>query len=146
MLIDYIPEIQDLLVSLYSSYGKHMHRQIDKYITDPFYLLYTTDSEFRSLSYDLYSSLIKKFKFLENQSEMLFLFLKDHQRVKNLPHEYDKNVFITADINEWMHSTYKEYGVNLLNFANDYIGCFDSTPELWPKGHSFIDQKKRILL
>ena len=75
-LREYDNEVKEWLVSLYSSYGKYMHKQLMNLITDDYFLLYDTEAEFRALSYDLYSKAVKKFKFLEGQSEMIFLLSK----------------------------------------------------------------------
>ena len=61
-LNEYDPEIQDWLVNLYSSYGNYINRQMKKFLTNDYYILYDSDAEFRALSYEVYPKIIKKFK------------------------------------------------------------------------------------
>jgi hypothetical protein len=50
---NYDTEVKEWLVSMYSSCGKYMHRQLMNLITDIYFLLYNTEAEFRALSYDI---------------------------------------------------------------------------------------------
>ena len=134
-LREYDNEVKKWLVSLYSSYGKYMHKQLMNLITDDYFLLYDTEAEFRALSYDLYSKAVKKFKFLEGQSEMIFLFIKEAHRINSLFHPYDSDLYISDSINEWIQETYKKYGVNLYNFCREWVEYYYSSPEIWPKGY-----------
>lgn len=135
LIKDYNPEIRDWLISLYASYGKYMHKQLMNLITDDFFLLYDSDAEFRSISYDIYAIAKKRFKFLEGQSEMLFRFVKDAHRVRSLFNPYDKDLFISENVNEWITETYKKYGVNIYNYCQEWIFYYLERPEIWPKGH-----------
>ncbi len=130
----YDPYIQEWLTSLYSSYGKYMHKNLSNYIEDTYFLLYDTEAEFRSLSYDIYPKIIKKFKFLDNQSENIFLFIKDEHRVENLFSPYDK-YHICDNIDEWIDETYRKYGVNLYNFCCSWVHNFFNDPDIWPTHH-----------
>ena len=132
---EYDTEVQEWLISIYASYGKYMHRQFSNFITDDYFLLYDSEAEFRALSYEIYPKVIKKFKFLEGQSEMIFLFIKDEHRVRNLPYPYDQGYHISENIDEWIDSTYRKYGVNIYNFCSEWAHWFYDNPELWPKGH-----------
>ena len=98
VLSQYSPDIQDWLISLYSSHGKYMHKQLINLITDDYFLLYDRELEFRALSYDVYPKAIKRFKFLEGQSEMVFRFIKEVHRIKNAFHPYT-DFYISDDIN-----------------------------------------------
>lgn len=132
---DYDSEVRDWLVSIYASHGKYMHKQLMNLIKDDYFLLYNSDAEFRALSYEMYPKIIKKFKFLEGQSEMIFLFIKDAHKVRNQFNPYEQDFYISDSINEWINDTYKKYGVNLYNFCNEWINYFYEYPDLWPKGH-----------
>lgn len=132
---DYSPDIQEWLVSLYASYGKYMHMKLMGYVYARYFLLFDSDAEFRSLSYEVYPKAVKQFKFLEGQSEMVFSFLKDAHRVKSLFSPYDQGRFISDSINEWIDITYKKFGVNIYNFCYEWIRIFANNPDIWPKGH-----------
>jgi hypothetical protein len=131
---DYDPDIQDWLISLYSSYGKYMHRNLANYIDDTYFLLYDTEAEFRALSYEIYPRVIKKFKFLNNQSEKIYLFIKDQHRVENLFSSYDE-FHICENVDEWITDTYQKYGVNLFNFGCGWVDYFFENPDIWPIHH-----------
>lgn len=132
---DYDPEIIDWLASFYSSYGKYMHKQLMNLITNDFFLLFDSDAEFRSISYDIYSIAKRKFKFLNGESEMLFRFVKDAHRVRSLFYPYEDNLFISESVNEWIFDTYEKYGVNIYNYCWEWVSNFLEHPEIWPKGH-----------
>jgi hypothetical protein len=131
---DYDTEVKEWLVSMYSSYGKYMHRQLLNLITDIYFLLYSTEAEFRALSYDIYPNAVKKFKFLDGQSEMIYKFIKEAHRVKNNIRNFS-DIYISESINEWIEETYKKYGVNIYTFCYEYIEPYYETPEKWPVGH-----------
>lgn len=83
-LREYEPEVREWVVGIYSEYGKQIHRYIGNIMKgNEFFFLYDTDSEFRNASYDCYSGLIKRLPFLKDQTEMLFLFIKDYHRVES---------------------------------------------------------------
>lgn len=133
-LVKYNPDIQEWLISLYSSHGKYMNRQLMNFISDDYFLLYDSESEFRALSYDVYPKAIKRFKFLEGQSEMVFLFIKDVHRIKSSFQPYT-DFYISDDINAWIFDTYNKHGVNMYNFCHEWANTFYNHTELWPKGH-----------
>lgn len=144
---DYNTEVREWFISIYSSYGKYMNKQLMSLITDTYFLLYNTEAEFRALSYDLYPKAVKKLKFLDGQSEMLFKSIKELHRVKSKTIDFS-DTFILESINEWMEETYKNYEVNIYNFCNEYIELFYESPEKWPPGHKkkgkYYDQRSEI--
>ena len=84
MVEQYSGDIQEWLIDLYSSYGKYLHRTLPGFIKDTYFLLYDSEAEFRALSYDIYPKIIKKYKFLEGHSEMIYRFIKDEHRVRSM--------------------------------------------------------------
>ncbi len=80
---NYSPEVQDWLVDLYSRSGKYVHRQLYNLIEEEYFLLFNTDSEFRSLSYSIYPKAIKRVKELEGEGEMIYHFIRDEHRIEN---------------------------------------------------------------
>lgn len=134
LLNEYDLDIQEWLVSLYSSYGNFINRQMKKYLTDDYFLLYDSEAEFRALSYEVYPKIIKKFKYLEGHSEMIFRFIKDEHRIQSRFREYD-DYYISEEINEWILSTYNKYGVNIYKFCESWVEYFYNNPDMWPKGH-----------
>jgi len=134
-LHEYEPKVRAWLVSIYREYGKHMNRYIGNILKEyDFFLIYNTDSEFRSVSYDCYSQLIKKLPFLKDQTEMLFLFIKDYHRVQSQPAMNDIPD-ITEGITEWIENTWKKYHVNIPAFAYGWVNRFYDNEDLWPATH-----------
>jgi hypothetical protein len=135
-LREYDTEVREWLVSIYSEYGKHMHKNIGNILKgDDFFFLYDSDKEFRSLSYECYSKLIRKFSFIKDQTEMLFLFIKDYHRVLSQPNYEFENAYITDEIQEWIASTWKKYQVNVWAFVYHWGEYFYDSEEIWPATH-----------
>jgi hypothetical protein len=135
-LRDYEPGIREWVVGIYNEYGKQMNRYIGNIVKEnEFFFLFDTDSEFRNASYDCYSRLIKRFSFLKEQSEMLFLYIKDYHRVES-QHRFDfETPLISEDINDWIQKTWAKHQVNLLAFAYEWISGFYDNDNIWPSTH-----------
>ncbi|USK60383.1 hypothetical protein [Peribacillus asahii] len=132
----YDQDIQDWLVNIYDVHEKHIHRSIISLLKkDNLFFLYNTDNEFRSCSYDCYAQLIKKNQFLKDQTEMLFLFIKDYHSIQSQKDINTPSVYLTEDINEWLEKTWNKYKVNIWAFASDYIERFSEDDSLWPAKH-----------
>ena len=130
---EYSPDVKAWLVELYAAHGKYMHHNIGKMIEeDKYFLLYDSEKDFRALSYDLYPKAIKKYGFLEGQSEMFYRFIKDYHRVSSLMKD---EIDISPSINKWVQDTYAERGVNLATFCENYLSEFFDHPERWPRSH-----------
>jgi hypothetical protein len=136
-LLDYDKDIQDWLVDLYNEYGKYMHKNVGSVLDEnDVFLLLTKDSEFRSASYDCYSKLIKKYSFLKDQTEMLYLFIKDYHRVKsNKSVNLEQVPLFTQSISDWIERTQAKFQVNIPAFACTYIHRFYDSVEKWPVAH-----------
>lgn len=136
-LREYDKDIQDWLVNIYKEYGKYMHRIIGNILDEnDIFLLYHTESEFRSASYECYSKLIKKYPFLKDQTEMLFLFIKDYHKVKSISvMSYNELPFFTQSISDWIEKTLAKYNVSIPAFAYSYIMKFSDDYDRWPPTH-----------
>ena len=135
-LREYDKEIIEWVVGIYSENGKQINRNIGGILKeDKFFFLYDSDKEFRSLSYDCYSKLIKKFPFIRDQTEMLFLFIKDYHRVISQPNNEFKEDYISDEINEWLEQTWSKYQVNLWVFVYQWGQYFYENEDLWPTSH-----------
>ena len=152
-LSKYSPAIQDWLVDYYSRTGKHVHRQIRNLIDETYFLLYSTDAEFRSLSYSIYPKAIKRVKELDGDGEMIFNFIRDEHRVRNEFTIDHQNIHITDSIDQWVSNTYKKVGVNIFAFSFEWCSKFYNSPDLWEKprksrNHEFdsLLESKRINL
>lgn len=135
---NYEQDVRDWLVKIFNENGRQMNRIIGKLAKeDDLFFLYNTDSEFRNLSYECYSNIIKRYIFIKDQSEMIFLFLKDYHRVES------ENYFnfhfgvprISEDINDWIDNTWAKYQVNLIAFAYVWADKFYNDENIWPRTH-----------
>lgn len=128
--------IKEWLVNVYDKYGNQMNRNIGAIIKqNELFYLYDSDNEFRSVSYDCYSKLIKKYPFIQDQTEMLFLFIKDYHRVQSQQNMERNKPVISIAIDDWIEQTWDKHRVNLLLFANKWIVSFSNNEESWPRTH-----------
>ena len=135
-LREYESEVREWVIGIYSEYGKQLHKYIGNILKEnEFFFLYDADNEFRNASYDCYSRLIKRFSFLKDQTEMLFLFIKDYHRVESERRFNFGIPSISEEINDWVDKTWAKHQVNLLAFAYDWINCFFDNEEIWPSSH-----------
>lgn len=135
-LEEYEPEVREWAVNMYDEYGKQVHKYIGNMLKEnELFFIYNTDSEFRSVSYDCYAKLIKKLPFLKEQTEMLFLFIKDYHRVQSQK-QFDFGLpTITEDISDWIEKTWAKHQVNLAAFAYNWINRFYDNEDMWPASH-----------
>ncbi|MBQ6361840.1 MAG: hypothetical protein IJH81_03190 [Lachnospiraceae bacterium] len=133
LVSEYSPDVQDWLVELNSRTGKHVHLHLKRLIDDTYFLLFNTDSEFRSLSYAIYPKAIKKVKALEGEGEMIYKFIRDKHRIRSEFTLEDQSIHITDNIDQWISNTFKKYGVNIFAFCSAWCSYFSFTPALWEK-------------
>lgn len=135
-LNNYNSEIQEWLVEIYDDYDKQLNRSIVSFLKkDDLFYLYNTEQEFRSISYDCYAQLVKKNPFLKEQTEMLFLFIKDYHRIQSYPKTDFQGIYISEEIEEWLKKTWNKYQVNLFEFASDYVSRFYDNEGTWDEKH-----------
>ncbi len=135
-LKEYEPEVREWLVNVYNDYGKQIHKQVGKITKEnEFFFLYNMESEFRNASYDCYSQLIKKLPFLKDQTEMLFLLIRDYHRVES-EQQFNFGIpSISEEITDWIEKTWAKHQVNLLAFAYGWINRFFENEDSWPTTH-----------
>lgn len=146
-LKEYSQETKEWLVSIYDTYDKQINKSISSFLNsvEGFYLLYR-ESEFRSISYDCYATLIKKNSFLKNQAEMLYLFIREYHNRETLRY---KNYIpkISDNITNWLENTLLKYNVSIAATVEGYLSAFYNNPETWPaksrvkSDHPFLDHK-----
>ena len=135
-LREYDPEVREWLVSAYSEHGKQLQRHIGSALTqDPFFFLYDSDSEFRSISYDCYSKLVKKLPMLKDQTEMLFQFIKEYHRVKSQPAESLPSPIVCDEFEAWVQKTWDKHHVNVWKFSWEWANYFYNAESIWPSTH-----------
>lgn len=132
----YDQDLQEWLVGIYDIYNKKMERSIVNVIKrDELFYLYSSDSEFRSLSYECYAQLIKKHPFLKDQTEMLYLFIKDYHQIHSQQRNGACQALITEEIDEWVEKTLNKYKVDILAFCGDWVHRFYDNENSWPASH-----------
>lgn len=132
----YDDEISNWIVDIFDQYGKHIHRQIGNIVrADLLFFLYNTESEFRGVSYECYSILIKKLPFLKQHSEMIYLFIKEYHRVNSEVCARFSNMDFYPGMQEWLEQTWRKHHVNLLKFVSEWLEYFSENEEIWPKSH-----------
>lgn len=132
----YSTETQDWIVGIFDEYGKKANVIINNFLKkEEFFWLYNSDSEFRSLSYDCYSSLSKKYPFLKEHTEMLFQYIREHHRIKSEEDMGRQTFNFTDSINNWIEETWAKQRVNLLLFVHDWIDLYSETESQWPLTH-----------
>jgi hypothetical protein len=133
-------QAQEWLLSTFEDYGKKMNIIVRNFVKkQDLFLLYNADNEFRSLSYECYSQLNKKYPFIRDNTEMIYEIIKQVHRIETWT-SWDGTVFFINDtINEWIKDTYKKHNVNLVAFADKWLNKFYDNDGLWPAG-----SKKKI--
>lgn len=135
-LKEYEPEVREWIVGIYNEYGKQIHKHVGKITKEnEFFFLYNAESEFRNTSYDCYSQLIKRLPFLKDQTQMLFLLIRDYHRVESEQKFKFGIPSISEEITDWIDKTWAKHQVNLLAFAYGWINRFFENEDVWPTTH-----------
>lgn len=142
----YSPDIQDWLVDLYSRSGKYVHRHIHNLIGEPFFLLFSTEAEFRALTNEIYPEVIEKVNVLSGEEEMIYRFLRDEHRIKSKFESYQQRIHITDNIDEWISNTFKKYGVNIFAFCDEWAYEFSSDTSLWESSRKIRNHENDSML
>jgi hypothetical protein len=133
---EYDPEVQDWLAEINSEYGHYINRTIGNELKrNEFFFLFNTDQEFRNLSYDCYSKMVRKYPYLKDQNEMLFLFIKNFHQVTSAPTWQTDIPFISEGINDWIDDTWTKHQVKVTAFAFNWVSYFYDHQEIWPSTH-----------
>lgn len=136
---DYSDDIRKWLVDMYSSYGKYLYRTLPTYISDPYFLLYDSETEFRALSKEICPAIIRRYRFLDGQEEMIYRFIKDEYRIQSeVSRSYNRLPHISEHIDIWMNKTYQEHGVNIYSFCKEYLTDYLENSDMWPDSHKLI--------
>jgi hypothetical protein len=143
-LMDYSPNIREWLKSIYIDCGKQANRIISNMLKryQLFYLFYE-DYEFREVTYELYSEIIKKLPTLKGQYENIFLFIKDYHRMKSESFRYE-DVDFSKKLIDWINETSTKYYVNIALFAYEWDHNFWRNNEKWPKSHKIRNKNPEL--
>lgn len=135
-LHEYEPETREWLVGIYAEYDRQMNLSVANILKQSeFFLIYNSDSEFRSASYDCYSQLIKKCPFMKEQTEMLFVFIKEYHQIKSQRSRRQEIPYISDEINEWIEETWTKHQVDVAGFVYNWIYAFWDNEDRWPVAH-----------
>lgn len=129
-------DIQEWLLNIYDEYGKKVNQSIINYLKkDDLFYLYYLDSEFRSISYDCYAHLINKNPFLRDQTDMLFLFIKDYHQIQVRQTKSSYQLSFSEEIDQWVETTWQKYKVDIIGFCMDWTIRFSDNEDQWPVSH-----------
>jgi hypothetical protein len=135
-LREYDSDVQDWLISIFVDHGKYFNRTISGILKENvYYFLYNSEQDFRSISYECYSKLVTKNQFLKDQTEMLFLFIKNNHRIISQDTWRTGFPFVSENINQWIEETKNKFNVNLVAFARNWVDYFYDHEEIWPANH-----------
>ena len=126
------PDVKNWLVSIYDIYKKQINRNISNilYQSNIFPFMYE-DSDFRAISYECYTQLVKRFPFIKDQSELLFKFIKEYHFIEST--NYGLNIpDFSSRITEWINNTFQEYHVNLIMGFTYYLNGYWDNRASWP--------------
>lgn len=142
---EYDPEVRSWLINIYTEYGNTLNRAIGKTLKDnEFFFLLNTDQEFRNISYDCYSKLVRKYPYIKDQTEMLFLFIKDYHRILSHQRHRQEAPFFSEAIDNWIQGTWKKYQVSVVAFAENWVLYFWDHKDLWPVTHRIKSKEEWI--
>ncbi|UYZ34955.1 hypothetical protein OD350_22310 [Clostridium beijerinckii] len=134
---DYREDIQEWLINIYDKYENSMNIIIRNAIRkNEIFLLYNTDVEFRSESYECYSKLVNKYGYLKDETEMLFQFIKDYHRITS--NEGIKIPNFSDKFTEWINNTKQTYEVNVVAFVANYLNKFSGEEDRWQSSHKVL--------
>lgn len=135
-LSKYEEELQEWLVDVYDNYGKKFDRIIINILNkDDLFYLNSSESDFRSVSYDCYAQLVKKHPFLKDKTELLYLFIKDYHQIQSRPDGEVLKLQISEEVHDWVENTWQRYNVNMMKFCYDWIDQFYDKEDSWPASH-----------
>ena len=135
-LREFDPQCQEWLCDIYDKYEICLNVSIKKIIKEEEnFLLFSTENEFRELSYDCYNELIRRMPFIKGQGEMIFLYIKNEFQIVSTPRKYnDAYHNINPLITEWIEKTYTNYSINIPTFVSAYCIRFCEKFELEHSG------------
>lgn len=132
----YNKDIQEWLLGIFVEYDKRLNQIIAGFLKkEEFFFLFNSESEFRSVSYDCYAYLIKRYPFIKNETEMLYKFIKEYHYVSSQLYWESDKVFICEEITAWITGTWSKYQVNILRFVHQWVYSFCKNEDSWPTKH-----------
>lgn len=146
LVSNYSSDVQDWLVHLNSRTHKQVHKHLKSLIDETYFLLFSTDSEFRSLSYAIYPKAIKKVKELDGEGEMIYNFIRDEHKIRSEFTLEQQSIHITDNIDKWISNTFKKHGVNIFAFCESWCDYYSHTPDLWEKPRKIRDHQYDSML
>ncbi len=133
--IDFDKDIQDYLVEIYDKTKKYLNKYLNDFIIeDPIFWLYDNESEWRSLSYECYAQLVRKFPMLKGNHDFIFKYLREYHRIHTEEpslEKYDIELSRLPKVMSWVDKTFEEYNVNILYFVENYCDWFFNHQEQW---------------
>ncbi|QSX09525.1 hypothetical protein J0B03_05535 [Alkalibacter rhizosphaerae] len=112
------PKSQDFLMTFYQQYRISIQKEVEKWLErDPYYFFYYSENDYSKLAREFCSEYkLKNGNLMENLSDIQVLFTEAKRCMTAEPLSTDL-IHLDSGIVTWVLDTYRDYGVNLFNFA-----------------------------
>jgi hypothetical protein len=125
-LAEYDPEIVEWIIGIYKNYGTRVDRILKNYLKQNLLIqLGYGEEEFVRYAEEFIESYAKSKPYLRDQKEMVVRLLKAIVKLRAGQFtDFGNHYRLEAEMVKWLSETYKNYSVNLLQFASDYADKF----------------------
>lgn len=139
----YSEDTQRWLIKIFSQYNIKVNRQLSKLLDEiDFFLLISEEGEWEKLSYDLYTKVTEKQKYLSDYPLELLQFAKDYYALCNKKSGLPVSKYkLSKKSKQFIKDIYSEYGINLIAWSKYYLEYFYSRITLWPATHRIETQE-----
>ena len=133
----YSENTQSWLLKIFGQYNIKINRQLSKILDEiNFFLLISEMQDWEKLSYDLYTTVTEKQKFLSEYPMEILEFAKDYYQICNKESGLAISQYkLNQKSKRFIKNIYSEYGVNLVAWSKFYLQYFYSKVTLWPVSH-----------
>lgn len=133
-------ESKNFLVKIYLEHRNYIDRYLRNIIQNenPEFFLLSDDENYSKLSEIVFPKIFKKYPYLKNYSNELFLLLKDFNN-SFFAEEFE---FISEDFNGWVEKLKAENNVDIARFGFNYADYWFGNSRLWEKQSRILEDKE----
>ncbi|UTH02884.1 hypothetical protein KFV05_02525 [Macrococcoides canis] len=141
----YDDEIIDWAVRIYDKTLKSIDRYIINIVkNERLFLLYSSEKEFEILSIQIYTKLRKKLPQIIIDKNDIYRFLLNYHKIKSKSIKSINETSISTPIDNWIEETFNKHGVNLIEFAEEWLIYYYDHPNIWPHSHKILTDDKYV--